>query len=476
MTEDKQDIDFISRDRLPHGWQLLPLKHFMAGDKTAIRRGPFGSAIKKSFFVAEGYKVYEQKNAIYDDATLGNYFIDAEKFDELRDFEAKPGDFIISCSGTIGRISRLPPNAQPGVINQALLKLTIDEGRVLPKYFLYLFRSRRLQQLVLKDTRGSAMKNLASVEDLKEIRLPLPPIKQQEAIVAEIEKQFSRLDEAVTNLKRVKANLKRYKAAVLKAAVEGKLVPTEAELAREENRSFETGAQLLGGILNERRRRWKGKERYKEPAAADTANLPALPDGWMWVTLPQLGELNRGKSKHRPRDDTRLYDGPYPFIQTGDIRKSAGTIREHSQTYSELGLQQSRLWPRGTLCITIAANIAETGILTYPACFPDSVVGFIFAGDQVTTRYIEFFLRTAKERLERFAPATAQKNINLNVLKNVAIPLPPFTEQHRLVAEVERCLSVMEELETVVNANLQRAARLRQTILRGAFEGGFRNS
>ena len=204
-------------------------------------------------------------------------------------------------------------------------------------------------------------------------------------------------------MKRVKANLKRYKAAVLKAAVEGRLVPTEAVLARREDRSYETGAQLLQRILETRRSQWKGKGKYREPAATDTTDLPALPEGWVWSTMPQLGELNRGKSKHRPRDDPRLYGGPYPFIQTGDVRRSEGSITEHGQTYSELGLQQSRLWPAGTLCITIAANIAETGILKFPACFPDSVVGFAANGGVVTTQYVDYFIRTARDKLDWFA-------------------------------------------------------------------------
>jgi Type I restriction modification DNA specificity domain len=317
VSEDRENSDFISPDQLPHGWELLPLKDLMAGDKTAIKRGPFGSAIKKSFFVSGGYKVYEQKNAIYDDATLGNYFVNPEKFAELRNFEVKPGDFIISCSGTIGRISRLPPNAQPGVINQALLKLTIDEGRVHPKYFLYLFRSHRLQQLVLKDTRGSAMKNLASVDDLKQIRLPLPPFKQQEIIVAEIEKQFSRLDEAVANLKRVKANLKRYKAAVLKSAVEGKLT----EEWRKAHRDVEPGSELLKRILAERHAKWDGKGKYKEAAGADKADLPPLRDGWTWATVEQLAEIGSGNTPKGIFEALQT-GGEIPWFKVGDMNRN----------------------------------------------------------------------------------------------------------------------------------------------------------
>ena len=134
-------------------------------------------------------------------------------------------------------------------------------------------------------------------------------------------------------------------------------------------------------------------------------------------------------------------------------------------------MSQSRLWPPGTLCITIAANIAETGILTYEACFPDSVVGFNCQLDTTVTKFVEFFFRTAKTDLERFAPSTAQKNINLNVLSNVAIPLPPLAEQQRIVAEVELRLSVIQQAEASVEASLKRADRMRQSILKKAFAG-----
>ena len=256
--------------------------------------------------------------------------------------------------------------------------------------------------------------------------LPLPRVDVQRRIVAEIEKQFSRLDEAVANLQRVKANLRRYETATLRAMTLG-----QAEVQ-------------------------------------ESGDLPKLPSGWQWKALPELGELGRGKSKHRPRDDPRLYGGPYAFIQTGDVRRSAGVIREFTQTYSEFGLSQSRLWPAGTLCITIAANIAETGILAMPACFPDSVVGFL-SDDVALTRFVEFFMRIAREELDRFAPATAQKNINLAILERVAVPVPPQTERERIVAEVDRRLSIVGEVEADINANLKRAQALRQTVLAKAF-------
>ncbi len=364
----------------------------------------------------------------------------------------------------VGIVTSIPSRFKSAFVVGEMLQIRANED-IEPKWLLHYLRSTEGFKAIQRRVHGVHL--IAS--RAQNIEIPVAPLDQQKCIVAEIEKQFSRLDEAVANLKRVKANLKRYKAAVLKAAVEGRLVETEAELARREGRSYETGEQLLQRILETRRNQWQGKGKYKEPAAPDTTNLPELPEGWVWATMPQLGELNRGKSKHRPRDDARLYGGPYPFIQTGDVRKSNGLITEYSQTYSEFGLEQSHLWPAGTVCITIAANIAETGVLKFPSCFPDSVVGFLMEDGELTTRYVEYFIRTAREKLERFAPATAQKNINLEVLQAVALPLPPLAEQQHIVAEVDRHLSLANEAEAQVNANLQRAERLRQTILSRAF-------
>lgn len=140
-------------------------------------------------------------------------------------------------------------------------------------------------------------------------------------------------------------------------------------------------------------------------------------------------------------------------------------------TYSEEGLKQSRLWPAGTLCITIAANIADTAILGFDACFPDSMVGFLPAQGHCNINLIEFYFRTAKEDLERYAPATAQKNINLAILSDLAIPFPPLAEQDALADEIDRRLSVADEVEKTVTTELKRAEQLRQSILKQAFSG-----
>lgn len=165
-----------------------------------------------------------------------------------------------------------------------------------------------------------------------------------------------------------------------------------------------------------------------------------------WLTLREISlDFGRGKSRHRPRNDPRLYGGPYPFIQTGDVRSSGHHITEYSQTYSEAGLMQSKLWPKGTICITIAANIAETGVLDFEACFPDSVIGMVVNPERASTDYVEYLLQSLKSNLVAKGKGSAQANINLATFEEVRFPFPSLEEQ-------ERIADVLDHLEVLVDS------------------------
>ena len=307
---------------------------------------------------------------------------------------------------------------------------------------------------------------------------------QQARIVAKLEELLSDLDAGVAELKAAQKKLTQYRQSLLKAAVEGALT---AEW-RKHNPVTETGAQLLERILAERRARWEARQlarfeaqgkkppkdwqkKYPEPVQPDTTDLPELPEGWVWATLSQIGWLDRGRSKHRPRNAPHLYGGQYPFVQTGDIRHADTFLFDVDAFYSEAGLVQSRLWPAGTMCITIAANIGKTAILSMEACFPDSVVGFLPGSDGASVRYVEYFMRSVQQKLEDAAPATAQKNINLEILEKVAIPLPPTIEQHQVVKLLDDCMDVARESHRAMDLSLKQSAAQRQNILRAAFSG-----
>lgn len=188
------------------------------------------------------------------------------------------------------------------------------------------------------------------------------------------------------------------------------------------------------------------------------------PKGWERKPLGTLGILARGKSKHRPRNDPSLLGGPYPLIQTGEVASAETYIRAYSQTYSELGLQQSKMWPKGTLCITIAANIADTAILGFDACFPDSVVGFT-PGEETTTEYIHFWLRSYQRILQDMAPESAQKNINLEILDGLMVGCPPIERQKNFV----QAFSYVEALKTQLREGASTADNLFLSLQQRAF-------
>mgnify|MGYP003674978010 CR=1 FL=1 len=181
---------------------------------------------------------------------------------------------------------------------------------------------------------------------------------------------------------------------------------------------------------------------------------------WRIVSLNDLGEVNRGKSRHRPRNDPSLYGGPYPFIQTGDVKASQGLVKSYSQTYSEKGLAQSRLWPKGTMAITIAANIAETAILDFPACFPDSVVGFIPDERRANVRFVEYLFRHLRRQIqsENVGTGSVQDNINLQTIGALDLLVPPKKEQDRIAATLG-ALDDKIELNRRMSATLEEMAR-----------------
>ena len=239
-------------------------------------------------------------------------------------------------------------------------------------------------------------------------------------------------------------SIDQLKQTILQLAVMGKLVP--------QNPDDEPAGILLQKIAKEKARLIKaGKIKKQKPLPEiSEGEMPfELPEGWVWTRFPEIGEMARGKSKHRPRNDPTLYcDGSTPMIQTGDVTRADPEITTYTALYNEVGVVQSRLWPKGSMCITIAANIADTGILGFDACFPDSIVGFIPLDEQIDVQYFEYFVRTAKNHLEDFAPSTAQKNINLEILGKLLVPLPPVQELNRIVAKVDELMALCDAIKT----------------------------
>ncbi len=395
----------------------------------------------------------------------------------------KTGDVLVSMTRpNLNAVACVPPELDGAIASTGFDVLRSSE--IHPDWIFAHVRSQPFVEKMTSLVRG-ALYPAVNSREVRSYVISVPPVAEQKRIISKISSLENRSRKVREALEAVGPLLNHFRQSVLAAAFRGDLTADW----RAAHPDTEPASALLARIRQERRHKWekaelpkmkakgkkptddKWKERYEEPEPVVDADLPDLPEGWCWCPLHEVGYLNRGKSRHRPRNAEHLYGGAYPFVQTGDIANSGGKILRHSQTYSEAGLEQSRLWPTGTVCITIAANIASSAVLTYPACFPDSVVGVIPDSQLCSPEFLEFFLRTAKENLERFAPATAQKNINVGILNDVAVPLPPSGELRELVSRVTHAFRAISCVEIQVSDALRDLSIQDQSILAKAFRG-----
>lgn len=260
------------------------------------------------------------------------------------------------------------------------------------------------------------------------LSLPLPPLSEQQRIVERIEELFAKLDEAKERLQEVADSFAVRKAAILHKAFTGELT-----------------------------KQWRRKNGVSD-------------ESWEEKKLGEVGVLERGRSKHRPRNDERLFGGIYPFIQTGDIANADMFVEKHNQTLSDFGMQQSKLFAKNTICITIAANIGKVAILSYDSCFPDSVVG-LTTDEKTDFKYVYYYLSTQQKELESKAPATAQKNINLKVLNDLDIHIPTLPEQHEIVRLIDDLLARERAAQQAAEQALASIDLMKKSILARAFRG-----
>ncbi len=339
--------------------------------------------------------------------------------------------------------------------------------------------------------------------EVKAFHVCLPPLNEQRRIVAKIEELFSDLDAGVAALKRAKANLKRYRAAVLKAAVEGKLTEewrVEAASRRLSSKSktrqdaastYEPASALLARILKERRQKWEadqlakfaaaGKEppknwrnKYIEPTPPDVSGLPELPDGWCWASVEQICDVGTGTTPSRTNSNYYI-GGTIPWILSGAV--NLPFVDEASEFVTELAIKETtlRLYPVGTLILALYGEGKTRGMvseLRIEATVNQALGALVFADSAVLVRsFIKVFLTSNYVQLRRQAAGGMQPNLNLGIVKQIAVPLPSLDEQTRIVGEVASRVSQIEDAETTIEHGLLRASRLRQSILKNAFEG-----
>jgi len=465
MTDKK--LPRIDGTALPNGWKVATL----ADVTEYIQRGKGPKYVEHSDLPIINQKCIrwfgiQKEHLKYVDPEQWNAWA-AERY-------VRVGDVLWNSTGTgtIGRAA-LVKNLAPGEKYVVDSHVTIVRPKgIEPQYVHYWIMSPAVQGSIEAMQSGSTNQVELSKSAVEALPIPVAPLNQQKHIVAEIEKQFSRLDEAVANLKRVKANLKRYKAAVLKAAVEGHLVETEAELARRKGRSYETGEQLLQRILETRRRQWNGKGKYKEPASPDTADLPELPEGWVWASAIQACDpVVDCHNKTAPYKDSGI-----PLVRTTNIRDGRLLLDEVRYVDQSTYDFWSRRCPPepGDVLFTREAPMGEAAIIPpgTKLCMGQRMM-LMRPSNAISVAFLLYALMSPviRQLIERTAVGSGVKHLRVGDVELLPIPIPPSSEQDRIVTEVDGRLSLVREVEIQVDANLIRSERLRQAILRQAFSG-----
>ena len=282
-------------------------------------------------------------------------------------------------------------------------------------FFIRWFENYVSQDVFLDSIKGAAIKNIASVSELKTIPIPVPiNLSEQTRIVSKLDALFALIDQSLALL--------------------------------EENIKHTNG--LTASVLEEifvNGKNWK-----REP-------------------LNKVAKVERGKSKHRPRNDQKLFGDSHPFIQTGDVRSANKYIEKYEVCYSEFGLKQSRLWNKGTICLTIAANIGDVAILGFDACFPDSVVGI--TPNSMNNEFLYYYLKTLQLQLDKKANSAAQKNINLKILSEIDVPVPSIEIQNSIADRFSRLEEKQFQILSAQQSKLTYLKAMKSSLLDRAFKG-----
>jgi len=473
----------INGKDLPDTWNLSTI-----GEVLIVRNG---YAFKSKDYKEEGILLVRQSNLGGNKVSVDKaVYLPQSYFQDYHDYLVKKGDILIGMSGSIGKLCIYDRN-EPALQNQRT-GLLVFKNEALRSWVWYFLPT--LDKNLKDEGKGVAVQNI-SASQIEALPIPIAPPNDQKLIVAEIEKQFSRLDEAVEALKRIQANLKRYKASVLKAAVEGKLT----EQWRKEHPDVEPASELLKRILAERKKKWEEdyvkkyvaahrhvpkddswKKKYKEPAALDTSNLPKLPKGWIWATAEQLCDfITKGSTPAA----TKLHEGAgavqflkvYNLTFTGQLNYKYRPAYVSRATHEE-ELTRSGVFPGDILINIVGPPLGQVSIV--PEALPEAninqaIARFRMLGEMLG-RYFAIALMSKEVMgwaIKRAKTTAGQANLTLELCRALPVPLPPLSEQKNIVEEVEHCFSVTEEIREAIETNLKRADRLRQSILKKAFSG-----
>lgn len=382
-----------------------------------VSTGPFGSLLKKDEYQETGVPIVNPIDIVHCKVSSdGIKRVNEKTASRLSQYRMRAGDIVIGRRGELGRCAVIGEGQQGWLCGTGSFFLR-PRKNLDSRYLCSFLGSPDARNYFERASTGATMPNISN-KTLSKLVVPHPPLEKQKRIVAVLDEAFAAIDRARAH---AEANLTN---------------------ARE---LFEAALLSTFGEMNE---------------------APEM------LTLKQVSiDFSRGKSKHRPRNDKTLYGGEYPFIQTGDVRNCDHVISSYTQTYNEKGLSQSKLWPKGTVCITIAANIAETGILGFDACFPDSIIGAIPNEERTSADYLEFLLQFFHTRLQARGEGSAQANINLRTFETEFFPFPSLETQRRMISNIGAVSKHVEDLSSRYERKFSEIDDLRQSLLQRAFAG-----
>ena len=381
----------------------------------------------------------------------------------------KTGDVLVSMTRpNLNAVAIVPPELD-GSIGSTGFHVLRAKDDVDARWLFNAVQSRGFIETMEGFVQG-ALYPAVRPKDIRGFELHVPPLQEQRRILDKIEKQFSRLDEAVANLQRVKANLKRYKASVLKDAVEGRLVPTEGELARREGRSFETGEQLLQRILEERRNNWNGRGKFKKPDAPVTMGLSELPSGWVWASVEQLADVISGLTKNPSRETLPL---KLPYLRVANVYANELRLDDMAEIgVADNELQKLLVLKNDLLVVEGNGSPDQIGRV---AKWDGSIAPCVHQNHLIKVRAVvakpDWMLNWlispgGRKQIELVSSSTTGLHtLSSGKVARLPIPLPPVAEQKRIVLEIDRRLSLIRGVEFEVDANLKRAQALRQSTL-----------
>ena len=436
---------------VPKGWEWCRLN-----DLALYRKGPFGSSLTKSMFVAkstQSIKVYEQKNAIQKDCTLGDYYISKEKFETMQSFVVKPNDIIVSCAGTIGETYLLPSDAPVGIINQALMRVTLFDLNMVEYWQIY-FAYMLLNEAQMKGS-GSAIKNIPPFEYLKAVLVPIPPLSEQNRLVERYNILLSLIGKYELEANKLNClNQKVYdklKKSVLQEAIRGKLIPQLAEegsaqdlleqIKLEKQKLVKEGKLKKSALTTSTIFRGDDNKYYekigKSVQCIDEEIPFEIPESWVWCKFQDIANSELGKTMNKASDK----GGEVPYLCSINVYWDKVDLSNVKIAPFSIAEKEKYLLQKGDLLICEGGEAGRCAIWSNDKTmyYQNALHRVRFYGN-ISSKFIQNVIRIYKTMgiIDKKSKGMTIKHFTKTALNSLYVPLPPVQEQQRIVAQIEK--------------------------------------